>query len=363
MVAASIAAIAAALGWRAGPTVPRAALVAACTGLALLLKPHAIFWLGPGLAVALLGRDSVPRPAARSVGGLIFLCLIALAAPAAWYAHAAEIHRQFPVAGATIRRGWVDPRLWLEPALYGRVALQIAEMVFTPAGLAFTAIALWRPRPRFTLGERALLAAGAGTIAQSLFFATRMFDDTARGTEYYQLAAVPAAALLIARGVDRFGDAVAAHAPGAARWASAAALAVLALGSGAAARPALLAPARYASLLDDCAEVRALTPPQARIFVLADRGGTVLYYCDRQGTTFTTATPLTVASEETRTAAGPEALSRALESATHVLLPFPEMAPPEFAAGLAQGWERVPTGRPGIELYARPGASPARQVR
>ena len=37
-------------------------------------------------------------------------------------------------------------------------------------------------------------------IAQSLAFDTRLFDEAARGTEYYQLSMVPVATLLIGRG-------------------------------------------------------------------------------------------------------------------------------------------------------------------
>lgn len=359
MIAASLAALAAAFRWRARPTALRAATAGAWLALALLLKPHAAFWLAPALAVAALGRDAATaseRPGAGSLAGLGLCLTIATGIAGAWYAHAARVHEAFPVPGATVPQGWIDPRLWLEPALYGRIAAQLATMVWTPAGIALTVIALWRPRPPFGLAERALLAWGAGAVVQSIALGTRMFDDAARGTEYYQLALVPVACILVARGAARFADAAERQWHGGGAWALGAVIAALALGAASAVRPALATPARYASLLDDCAEVRARTPPDARLLVVADRAGTVLYYCDRRGVVVTPASSLTRATAVTRASAAPETVARALGDATHVYLPFPDIVPRELADALAHDWERIPT-RSGTELYARPGTA------
>src|SRR5690606_38524505 len=84
--------------------------------------------------------------------------------------------------------------------LYAEIARQTVEMVLTPLGAAVALAGVLLVRRPWTLIERALLAWGAGVLVQCLVFATRMFDERARGTEYYQLALVPVAAWLIARG-------------------------------------------------------------------------------------------------------------------------------------------------------------------
>jgi glycosyltransferase involved in cell wall biosynthesis len=270
--------------WRAHPTLERAAVVALAAALALLLKPHALFWLVPALVVVAhtSSQGTSDPPSRREVVGFWLALGLGAAPAAAWYWHAAAIHRVHPVLGATVATGWVDPSLWFRPALYGIVAHQLIDMVLTPLGVVLATIGiLGGGRGRFDVGSAALLAWGAGVIAQSLCFGTRMFDVAARGTEYYQLAAVPVAAMLVARGAT----AIAARAGRRWRAGWSIAMAGLALALAASALPptldAIAVPERYARLLEDCAVVRSLTRPDEQILVLADRGGTVLYYCDR----------------------------------------------------------------------------------
>jgi Dolichyl-phosphate-mannose-protein mannosyltransferase len=358
LVAISIGALAAALAWRDRPSGGRAAAVGFCVALALLLKPHAIFWLAPALAVIASNRHSVSsaQPLDAAARRRLALLLVLATIPAGvWYLHAAAIHRIYPVPGATVAGGWVAPDLWLRPALYARIADQLATMVFTPIGLVIATIGLVAAGAPLGIGERALLAWGAGVVVQSVVFGTRMFDDAARGTEYYQLAMVPLAALLVARGGGRLADAAAAA--GGARAGSAAALAVAAALAAGAIRPILAAgetPARYAHLVEDCGVIRSHTRPDEEVFVLADRGGTVLYYCDRRGTTFTTATPVALAAGGSAMAVARDAAFRAAQSATWLYVPFPEIIPrtPNLTAFLEAGWERVP-GLGSIELYRR----------
>jgi 4-amino-4-deoxy-L-arabinose transferase-like glycosyltransferase len=363
MVAASLAALAQGFRWRRRPTGGNAAGLGALTALALLLKPHAVFWLAPGLALALLGRSAAaddapesPLPEARSAKRSLALPVLALGVgvvvAGAWYLHAAAIHRRYPVPGAMVATGWVDPALLLRPETPMILLHQVLFMVLTPLGALLALVGL-RHRAAWAPAEIALLAWGAGVLLHCLVFATRLYDETARGTEYYNLAAVPAAAVLIARGLE-FAIALARRA--AARVALAAGLlAALLLSSTAATANALAVPARYGALLADCAFVRAATRPDDELVVIADRGGTVLYYCDRRGTTFLPSGPAD-APGPTNERATPSDLRRAFTSATHLLLPFPEIWPrtAELERWLASDWRRIETPG-GFELYARTG--------
>lgn len=372
MVAASLAALLLARRWREHPSRGRAVATGAATALALLLKPHAILWLAPALAVAITaddagvdaGVDGATRagddPTRRSRAALFASLAAGAALAAAWYAHAAAIHRAYPVPGAMVASGWVDPSLWARPALWARIARQLVEIVFTPAGLALACVALAPGRERFGPSERALLAWGAGVVVQSALLGTRMFDDAARGTEYYQLPAVATAALLVARGAER----IAAFARGpravGAERIGAAIAAALVLAAGLSGFPATRAietpPSAYADLPARCARVRELVRPDEALLVVADRPGIVHWECDRRGTTFTPATAMGAASAETRVAAAPDALWRTLESVDRVFLPFPEIVPASMREWLDREWRRVPDET--VVLYAKrpPGA-------
>jgi len=358
MVAASLGALLLALRWTEGPTTARAIATGGATALALLLKPHAALWLAPSIAIATSPLSSSESAGARVARAPLLASLAAgVALAAAWYAHAAAIHRAHPVPGAMVASGWVDPSLWARPGLWSRIARQLVEIVFTPAGLALACVAIAPGRERFTRAERALLAWGAGVVAQSALLGTRMFDDAARGTEYYQLPAVVTAALLVARGAERVPDLL-----GSGRlphWVPAA----IVLATGISGLPTTRAiespPATYATLPALCERVRALVRPDESILVVADRPGIVLWECDRRGTTLTPATAMGAASSETRVAAAPDALWRTLESVDRVLLPLPELAPSSLREWLDREWQRVP--EESIFLYAkRPAAAGAR---
>ena len=116
-------------------------------------------------------------------------------------------------------------------------------------------------------------------------------------------------------------------------------------------------PEAYASLPAQCERVRALTHPDDALLVLSDRAGTVLWTCDRRGTTLTPATAMGTAAASTRFAAAPDALWRTLESADHVFLPFPDLAPASLREFLDREWQRDPGEE--ILLYERRGARPA----
>ena len=367
MVTACLGALLLASAWRDHPSSGRAAATGAAASLALLLKPHAIFWLVPALATAIAGRSDLRAGEAPPDTGvsptprdhvLLVACLAGgLGVAGLWYAHAASIHRSYPVPGAMVTAGWVDAALWRSPDLYLRIARQILDIVFTPAGWALALAAVWPGRAGFGRTERALLAWGAGVILQSVVLGTRMFDDAARGTEYYQLPAVATAALLVARGADR----IAAFAARGVTGARDAIAPVLLLVAGALAwretRRIETPPEAYASLPAQCERVRALTHPDDALLVLSDRAGTVLWTCDRRGTTLTPATAMGTAAASTRFAAAPDALWRTLESADHVFLPFPDLAPASLREFLDREWQRDPGEE--ILLYERRGARPA----
>lgn len=351
MVAVSLAALLAALAWRDRPTNARAASTGALVGMALLLKPHAAFWLAPAIAIAVLqsrrpdaGAGTAATGAPPTASQFARLCLAiatGVAIAGAWYVHAAAVHRLYPAPGATVASGWVEPGLWASPQLHRRIAAQFATIVFSPLGVVLAVIALWPGREPFGTTGLALLAWGAGVVVQSEVFGTRMFDDAARGTEYYQLPAVATAALLVARGIDRLGRAAGQRWPGSADAACIALGVLAALAAVPITRSLTRAPALYEALPAQCARVRELTAPEDLLLVVADRGGTVLYTCDRRGTTFTVATAMGEAARSTRTAAGPEALSRAMSEAGAVFLPFPDLVPAALRDYLDREWSRA----------------------
>jgi hypothetical protein len=324
--------------------------------LSLLLKPHSAFWLVPAFAVVLLGATR--RAGSRAGVAFLGVCLlVGVLAPLPWYLHAAAVHRVHPVPGATTLDGWFDGRLLLDPRLPGIILRQDWEMVFTPLGVVLACLGMLRP-DRIT---KIFLAWGAGVLLQCAIFATRMFDVLARGTEYYQLPMVPVAAVLVARGLVRLASMIAAWRPGMRH--AALALGVVALLASAAlyARPALAVPAQYESLLDDCAAVQDETSPGDELLVIADRGGTILYYCDRRGTTLAPVTRLHPALVDTRKGARAEGLGAAWANARWVFVPFPELLEdvPHVAAMLERDWQPVATRRPDIRLYERKRVRPS----
>ncbi|MBY0278131.1 glycosyltransferase family 39 protein [Candidatus Binatia bacterium] len=355
LVAASLAAFLTLLRWRDGPSAARALAVGLFAGLSLALKPHAVFWLVPA-GIVLCRATSAPRRAAsgRELTMLLACLTIGATPPAVWYAHAFALHRVYPAAGAMVADGWVAPRLLLDPALYLEIARQIVQMVFTPLGLVVTLIGLALHHGDRTPTERALLAWGIGTIAQCLVFATRMLDQRARGTEYYLLPLVPVAALLLAQGCASVSAWIESRFPRAGNAAVAGLFALLLVSGITIARRAAAIPPQYGSLLERCERVRSLTGPSDELFVLSDRGGTVLYYCDRRGTALTLGNAVgeRLASETAR--ASDADIAKALQGARYIYVPFPELLDSRqaFAESLERDWRRVP-GAEDLWLFER----------
>ncbi|MDG2305224.1 MAG: glycosyltransferase family 39 protein [Candidatus Binatia bacterium] len=356
-VAMSLAALAAVAAWRRRPGIGVTGLVGLLVTAAFLMKPHSAFWLGPAAALLTLApgtTDAAPKPSTGQSAALIGTALAALGLAGLWYLHAAQIHRVHPVPGATVAEGWIAPGLLLHPGLYLEIGRQALMMVFTPIGALLAVLGTLRGR-RFRTVERALMLWGGGVVLQCLVFAPRMFDDLSRGTEYYQLALVPTAALLIARGLEQVFTWSAERRP-AVRATTATLIALLITGALLEARAASRPPAQYGSLLADCAQVRAATNPAADMLVLADRGGTVLYYCDRRGQTFSLAGAVNETIMEKSVAASPLQVSRALASADYVYVPFPELLTNSeaFLEDLSQHWADVPLPDSDARLFARP---------
>jgi hypothetical protein len=364
-VALSIAALNAALAWRARPGAGLAVGTGALFAVSLLLKLHAFFWLAPALAAALVAREpsvgatesSSAEGTSRPPGGALLVALLCLAAGAAaaagWYEHAAAVHRQFPVPGATVPEGWVNPALWRRLDLYATIARQQVAMVLTPVGALLALDGAWT-RPRLALAERALAAWWLGVLLQCVVFAPRVFDDLARGTEYYQLAAVPAAAVFIGRGFAAACAAVRGLGRRAPAIAGALLAAALCAGAALATAPALAIPARYSELLSNCEAVKRLTDPSGEMVVIADRGGTVLYYCDRRGSTFlpaSSARPEALGDDAT---AGRDELRSSLGGARYLYVPFPDVldGADGLKAYIEREWHRV-AGSGAIDLYER----------
>lgn len=356
MVTASLATLLALIRWRELPTTARAGAVAALGSLALLLKPHCVFWMGPAALTVLWSRDSQdPGPSRRSLTTLVLLVLAGALLPAMWYLHAASIHRAYPAAGATRLDGWFDARSLLDPTFHHEIVRQLLWMVFTPVGALLAVVGLILLPRRLATVERALLAWGGGVLLQCIVFDTRMLDEFARGTEYYQLAMVPVAAMLLGRGVgsvlDRSGTRSATRALLAALIA-----AVLLAGSAREIRTALTLPERYARVLSDCAVVQRLTRPHDELFVLADRGGTILYYCDRRGVTFVPARAVRRVFARDANVVDPRQLADALDRSTFVYVPFPDLLGEDssWLTLFEQNFVRVPTPGTEMQLYRQP---------
>lgn len=354
-VLAALGALAAISAWRQSPGSRRVLISGLLVGLAFLLKPHTALWLGPAAAVTVLasgGPADAGRPGAGRILGICLTAAAALGLASLWYMHAAAIHRIHPVPGATVAEGWVAPELLARPELYLEIGRQTLSMVFTPLGALVAAFGI-AYGPRLRLVEWALVAWGGGVLLQGLVFAPRMFDELSRGTEYYQLPLVPCAAWLIGRGLDQLARRAWAR-PAVALGGAALLLAGgAALEASRAARP----PARYDSLISDCTAVRAVTEPGDELLVLADRGGTVLYYCDRKGQTFTIASAVNPTIADRSEKASAYDISTALRGARYVYVPFPQLLgdDPELLRGLASEWREVPLHGSEARLFARPG--------
>lgn len=356
MVTASLGALLALVRWREQPTRGRAAACGALLALALLLKPHAIFWLAPSALITLAARsEDRTRPPRRATAALAIAAAAGCLLAASWYLHAASVHRSFPAPGTTRLDGWFDAPSLLAPELYGEILRQWLWMILTPVGALVAAAALLPGRRAFGRVERALLAWGAGVLAQCLVFDTRLFDDFARGTEYYQLAMVPVAGMLLGRGLAAIHGRIAATRRTFARPALAVILVLLIVGAAREVDAALELPGRYQEILADCARVRTLTRPDDELFVLADRGGTILYYCDRRGSTFVPARAVKRVFRRSDNVVGARLLADALDRASYVYIPFPELLG-EHSSWLAMfdgSWEKVPTPGTEMRLYRR----------
>lgn len=355
-VAASLLAFLALARWREAPTPSRALATAPLILATLLLKPHAALWLAPAAAVFVFAGSKGGRAERRACAVMVLVGTLAAAAALPWYLHAASIHRAFPVAGATVPEGWVDVGLLADPYLWQELARQIGQMVFTPGGLVLAGVGLVARRKQLRTSEWALLAWGAGVLVQDLVFTTRFFDELSHGTEYYQLPMLAPAALLIAGGCAAVLENMAGRGCGRLRQlAGAAGLATLLLvPSARAARAAIEQPARYTRLLADCARVRAATDPSGAFVVFADRGGTVLYYCERSGTTFTLAGGQTKTRGHQGQAAGGEHLTRTLTAARYVYFPFPELLLDEgLLSHFREHWRAMSLGEPELLLFEK----------
>ncbi len=338
------------LAWRKKPRFSTALIAGLFTSLSLLLKPHIVFWLAPAAAVLVFGganrppwRRWVPLAIAGIAGGLL---------ASTWYFHAASIHRAFPTPGATVAQGWVEPALLFTSYFWVELGRQIAVMVFTPIGVGLALVGLLRSNRRH-LTEWSLIAWGAGVLVQDLVFATRFIDDLSHGTEYYQLALIPVAGLLISDGIlqlrdraGRFGSLVVG-------------LALLALGTSAPllAREARTPPTHYKTVLEDCARVRGLTNKSDPFLVFADRSGTILYYCERRGTTFTLGTAKAQARPGAPPAAGRSDIDRAVRTARFVYFPFPDQVDdPKFLANFEESWQELDMGPSAARLFRKGGS-------
>jgi hypothetical protein len=349
-IAFSLSAWAMLLAWREEPRFSTALLAGLFTALSLLLKPHTVFWLAPAAAVLVFGganrppwRRWVPLALAGIAGGLL---------ASTWYFHAASIHRAFPTPGATVAQGWVEPALLFTSYFWGELGRQIVMMVFTPIGVGLALVGLSRSTRRH-LTEWSLIAWGAGVLVQDLVFATRFTDDLSHGTEYYQLALVPVAGLLISDGILQLRDRAGRFAP----LVVGIALLALSTSSFLLAREARTAPPQYKTLLEDCARVRSLTAKTDPFLVFADRSGTILYYCERRGTTFTLGTATAQVRPGEPPAAGRSDIDRAVRAARFAYFPFPDQVEdPALLMNFEKRWQELDMGPSSARLFQQGGS-------
>ena len=346
-IAVSLGAWAVLLAWRKKPRLSTALVAGLLTALSLLLKPHIVFWLAPAAAVIVFAGEN--RPPLRHWWPLALFGIAGGLLASVWYLHAASIHRAFPTPGATVATGWVDASLLLTSHFWVEMARQLGLMVFTPVGAGLALIGLTRSSGR-NLTEWSLLAWGCGVLVQDLVFATRFIDDLSYGTEYYQLALVPVAGLLISDGILQLRDHATRFGP------LIVGLALLALGTSSPllAREARTPPARYEKLREDCARVRTLSSPTDSFLVFADRSGTILYYCERRGTTFT----LGSTGDRSRTDSLPvvsrSQIDRALRQAEFAYFPFPNLVEdPEFLMNFERKWQELDMSPSKARLFRR----------
>ena len=325
-VAASVAALLAILGWRRQPSMRRALACIPWLSVALLLKPHVAFWLAPAAITVLTARGSHGRPAGRAIAAMVSCGLVAGAIALPWYVHAMAVHRDYPVPGATVSEGWINLRLLLEPFFWTELARQVGWMVLTPLGAGLAALGLSATRDESRVVDAALFAWAGGVVLQDGLLATRLFDSLSRGTEYYQLPLLVPAAIFVARGSLRIAGRLQV-APAWSRGVALGALAVAVLASSfRIAENARQVPARYEELVANCAEVERATDPRGSFVVFGDRGGTILYYCERRGITYALA-----GGQEARVEVGSapkvsnEDLNESLAAAEYVYFPYPEL--------------------------------------
>ena len=349
-VAASILALRTALAWREAPRSKGALIAGLWVALAILLKLHAAFWLAPAMATLAFwpgeipGRSRLRFLAAMAIGG-------ALAAP--WYVHAWSIHRDYPIPGAMTSTGWIDPSLWWRPALYETILSQEIWMVFTPAGVAVAALGVL-DRRRGGAAWASLFAWSLGVVLQCLLFATRLFDEPARRTEYYHLAMVPIGAVWMGLGFARILDRLSSR-----RLLRTVSVAILVLTilafTAIATVEALAIPREYDRLVENCSAVRRATQPDDEIAVVSDRPATVLYYCDRRGLTLLSGEARTPETLATRDAAATARITAELQRVRYMYLPFPDLLErsPQLARDLETGWRLRSDLPEGVLLYER----------
>lgn len=352
-VAASLAALLAMLRWRAQPDTKRALACIPWLAMALLLKPHTAFWLAPAALVVLAGGRKAARPEGRAITTMLACGLAAGTLALPWYLHALAVHREFPIAGASVTDGWVNLRLLLEPYFWAELARQVGWMVLTPVGAVLAGLGWFAGRKERSVVDASLVAWTGGVILQDVLLATRIFDTLSRGTEYYQMPLLVPAAIFIARGTVL----IASRLQDAPAWSRAAALGTLALAllvpAFSIARDARQAPARYGDLLADCDRVRRASDPGGSFVVLGDRGGTVLYYCERRGLTYKLAGART---SEVDVGSSPpvdqDRFNEVLAAADYVYFPYPELVTDRsLLTHFETWWDRVPTGDSSVLLF------------
>jgi len=101
--------------------------------------------------------------------------------------------------------------------------------------------------------------------------------------------------------------------------------------------------------------VQQKTRPHDEVFVLADRGGTILYSCDRRGTTFVPARAVSRVFARGDNVAGARQISDALDRAAYVYVPFPDLLGEDsrWLAMFEQNFDRIEVPGAEARLYRR----------